>query len=142
MDGTRYPSKVDLWLALLVGLPMGLLLVLAAYMVMTGELLGFSLLLGPALTWMLAWPTEYVLAPEDLQIRSGFIRYRVPYGEIDLVQPSRSPLSAPAWSLDRLEIKYGRKAIMISPEDKGAFLSDLAGYCRKLRRDGDRLVPR
>lgn len=50
---------------------------------------------------------------------------RVPLREIRLVRSTRNPLSSPALSLDRLRIEYGRRAIMISPDDKARFLEEL-----------------
>lgn len=53
------------------------------------------------------------------------------------------PLSSPAWSLDRLRIRYQRGArvgwIQSSSEDKQAFLLELASRDPALRLEGDRL---
>ena len=46
-------------------------------------------------------------------------------GEIEIqdITPSRNILSAPALSLDRLKIRFGKRAfILVSPEDKDGFL--------------------
>jgi hypothetical protein len=86
--------------------------------------------------------TGYTLLPDELLIRSGPFRFHVAIGEITSVVPSRNPLSSPACSLDRLEIRYrgGRSRILISPEDKPAFLEALAERCNQLAHCGDRLL--
>ena len=74
----------------------------------------------------LCWPTDYTLYPQEIVIRSGLIRYRVPYHAIVEVRPSRAMWSAPAWSLDRLLIRCGRKMYLISPVDKWGFMAEVA----------------
>jgi hypothetical protein len=69
--------------------------------------------------------TYYAIEGDTLLIRSGFIRWRVPIREIRSIQPTRSLLSSPALSLDRLRIDYGRTPIMISPEEKQRFIETL-----------------
>lgn len=86
-----------------------------------------------------AWPVRYVIDDEVLVVRSGFITYRIVLGSIVRVEPSRSWLSSPAWSLDRLRIVFraGRgleTALMISPKDKDAFIASLEAVAgRSLR---------
>jgi len=79
---------------------------------------------------------------DELRIRCGPFRYRVPLAEIDLVQPSHNPLSSPAASLDRLLIKWHeeRRRILISPAPEADFLRELDRRCPQLTLEGDRLV--
>jgi hypothetical protein len=46
----------------------------------------------------------------------------VPIDSIEKVEATRSPLSSPALSLDRLRINYGKRRIMVSPSDRAGFL--------------------
>lgn len=92
--------------------------------------------LGP---WVL-YGTAYTFAGEQLLIRSGPFRWRIPFAEIVGVEPSSNPLSSPACSLDRLLIQYGKRRIMVSPLDRAGFLSRLATLCPQLRLEGERLV--
>jgi hypothetical protein len=70
--------------------------------------------------------TYYAIEGDTLLIRSGFIRWRVPIREIRSIEPTRSLLSSPALSLDRLRIAYGGwKAVMVSPEQKERFIEAL-----------------
>ena len=81
-----------------------------------------------------AWPVEYAIEDDVLRIRSGFVSYRIVLGSIVRVEPTRSILSAPAWSLDRLRIVFRagkglETALMISPADKKEFVHALEEAC-------------
>ncbi|HEX8501287.1 MAG TPA: PH domain-containing protein [Pyrinomonadaceae bacterium] len=90
------------------------------------------------------YPLNYEVTSAELIARSGLLRWRVPLSAIEEVRPSRNPASAPAWSLDRLRVghlKRGRpRALYVSPEDKAAFLRDLADAAPGLELRGDRVV--
>jgi len=59
-------------------------------------------------------------------VRSGFFVWRIPLAEITGLESTQDPLSSPALSFDRLRITYGPgKELMISPNDKEAFLQAL-----------------
>jgi hypothetical protein len=138
-----YNSKIDTWLAVILifcafipvflVLPIGL--VTHKYAILPISILPMALMS------LLVFPLKYEIGQRELRIRSGIIRFQVPFKEIREVTPTRSPISSPALSLDRLRIQYGRKAIMISPEDKYSFLEDLA-RATGLRHDGDALKPK
>ena len=72
------------------------------------------------------------------------MRRRVPLDSIVEVRPSRNPASAPTWSLDRLRVEYVKGGstltLYVSPEDKAAFLRDLADSAPGLEVRGDRAV--
>lgn len=84
------------------------------------------MLLNVALLSWLFSTTEYVIAGADLVVRSGPIRFTIPIQSIRRVRPPRSFMSAPALSLDRLEISYGTYgSVVLSPSDKRAFVDAL-----------------
>jgi membrane protein YdbS with pleckstrin-like domain len=90
----------------------------------------------------LVFPMRYGITDEEIVVRHGVVRQRIPLAKIREVYPTRSPVSSPALSLDRLHIQFGDgffKAAMISPADKDGFLQELARKAG-LARDGDRLV--
>ncbi|MCZ2155465.1 MAG: PH domain-containing protein, partial [Bryobacterales bacterium] len=145
------PTKVDTWLkfvsaayiVLSIGLPSWHL----GSMLSIGEPFDPGLVVLPlgvlAFMWMLAYPCEYLFEAKYLIVRSGLLRIRIPLLAITSVKPSRNPLSAPAWSLDRLDIRYGRtKRVLISPREKDAFLADLELRAPHLIRQGDTFVVR
>lgn len=131
-----YRTKIDLWLAALIVVALGtssVAVVLAA--IAEGDQWLIPVLLAPILlVWALSWPTTYTLTESELVVRSGLIRWRIALSDITGCRPTRSPLSSPAWSLDRLRIDYGRgKWIMISPSYRDRFVADLeARVGRKL----------
>lgn len=70
--------------------------------------------------------TYYTLTDERLDVRCGPLVWSVRLNDVRSVTPTRNPLSSPALSLDRLRIDYGRGlSIMISPQDKDAFVREL-----------------
>lgn len=124
---------MDSWIGIVLALaPAGLLL---------EAIFLRSLLVGvvaavPVIYAFVVFPTNYELTPDALKVRSGVIRTSIPYHEIRQVRASRSWLSAPALSLDRLEIAYGTsRTTLISPRDRAAFLRNLSSHVPGLKID-------
>ena len=94
------------------------------------------------LVFALAVPTHYTVTEQELKIRSGIILYRIPLDSIQRVYPTRNPLAAPAWSIDRLGVEYKRgkrKALaLISPARREQFL-ELLMERTALKREGEEL---
>jgi len=126
-----FRSKIDAWLVL-----MGFVVPVAAV------ILAFVLAPPmPASTWAIAaaisalalalpvWlfiSTVYIVENEQLLIRSGPFRWRINLAEITSVEPSRSLLSSPALSLDRLKIHYANhRVVLVSPKDQQGFIRAL-----------------
>lgn len=80
--------------------------------------------------FIVAVPTYYEVTMDRLLIRSGLMRWEVPLAEIESVTPTSNPLSSPAWSLERLEVKRtgtgSPRSIMISPQRTDEFLREVA----------------
>ena len=75
--------------------------------------------------WLLLG-THYTVDRGLIRIVSGPFRWKVRLDEIQSVEETRSPLSSPALSLDRLKIVYGNgRRIMVSPADKAGFLKSI-----------------
>ena len=119
-----FASKRDLWLGLLIW---GLML-LAAVPAFLKPGKG-QLIIMIAVILFIGWiwfGTGYEISEKELKIRCGPFRQRIPIHEIREIKKTRSPLSAPACSLDRMEIKYGKsKRVMISPADKENFIKTI-----------------
>jgi hypothetical protein len=131
MERISFRSKVDGWLV-------AALLTSAAASALAVVIVGFAesprlalaisplLLLSVGLPVWLLRATSYTLTASELHVRCGPFAWRVPLREISAVTATRNPLSSPALSLDRLRIDFGRgRSIMISPEDKEAFVREL-----------------
>lgn len=136
-----YPSKVSYGL-------LGFI-----FLVFFGPLYWVYLEEGPSLKWtitfiflallfgiilQLFFKTRYHLSGEFLQIKVAWFRYApIPISDITEVEKSHSILSAPAASLDRLEIKYGRfQSQLVSPKDQQAFVKDLLSLNPNIRLKG------
>ena len=127
-----FKSKIDVWLGSI--LTFSILLCLGASVAIGLRLDFVNLLLatfvaltGAILPLWVIMTTRYIVENETLKIKSGPFTWLIPTKNISSVKETRTPLSSPALSLDRLEIKYsGGKTVMVSPIDKTAFLSAIA----------------
>lgn len=128
MTPATFPSKVDGWLAaaLLAGVGVALIAVLMAGAILPWPIALSVLAVGGVLPVWLLVSTGYTLIDDQLVVKAGPFRWRVPIREIKSVTPTRSALSNPALSLDRLRIEYGdSRSIMVSPRDREGFLQEL-----------------
>lgn len=91
---------------------------------------------------ILPFYTSYSLDRSNLTIRMGPFKKAFPLAEITEAFPSRNPLSAPAWSLDRVRIRFSsyRFGALISPDRKLDFLAELAELAPHLHLVGNRVV--
>lgn len=131
MEPLVFRSRIDPWLAAVTFGPV----VLAGGMVVRRAIVTqrapgvvliamFGVALGLLLWVFLA--TTYRITSRDLLVRSGPLRITVPLSEIGRVRRTRSVLSAPALSLRRLEVSYGKHSqVVISPADEEGFLTAL-----------------
>lgn len=120
-----YRSKIDLWLFILIfGLLGGILIegiVLRDWLVLA--------IILPVMVFiaLLMYSIRYIIDGDVLEIRTGILgKTRIPISGIKSVEKTHNPLSAPAMSLKRLEILYGKYDFaLISPTDRDAFIKDL-----------------
>ena len=138
-----YRSQVDAWLVPVLCLPpvvsLGLTvraLVRANSIDLTWSLLALGVVV--LIYGGLVFPMRYLVGEGRLEVRSGFHRQRIPLAEIQRVTPTRNPLSSPALSLNRLEIRWGPgvfQAVMISPTTREGFLAHLATEAGLVREE-------
>ena len=72
--------------------------------------------------------TSYVFTTDNkLKIRCGiFVNKEIIINNINKIKRTRNPTASPSLSMDRLEISYNKKdIIIISPEKKETFLQQL-----------------
>lgn len=137
-----FNSKIDNWLVIALLLPLLIAIGAVVWTVLDqGEGVWIAAgALGVVLLFLfgLVLPIRYGIGGSELVIRHGLVRQRCKLAQIRSVTPTRSPLSAPALSLDRLEIRTGERwseRILISPAEREAFLALLA-EAAGLTRDG------
>ena len=126
---TRFYSKVDWWYYLVIAF-IALTVGYAFYVELPrGEAtmpeLAFAFALGIGLPVALLFFTYYEVGENELTVRAAVMTWKVPLKDIRSVTPTNSVLSSPALSMDRLEIKYGNKSVIVSPKDKDAFTKAL-----------------
>lgn len=95
---------------------------------MTGDGAGLTMLIFTAavtiglLLW-LSLTTDYAVTHDMLLVRCGPVTWKIPRNEIQDIRPTRSVISSPGMSLDRLAVHWGNnKRIMVSPLEQSAFL--------------------
>lgn len=139
-------SKKDWWLmailcAAVIGMSVGGFSILIAGS--EPAWVGIVLLASAAIIVSLIGTISYEITSTELIIRCAVFRFSVPVDEIQEIFPTHNPLSSPALSLDRLRINYLRngkkKFVMISPQDKTAFLNELVEVAEQLTVSNDRV---
>lgn len=138
-SGITFPTKVDAWLLLvIVGAFVATLdSVYSAYRTDPAEARVALLISGAtwALVTALCVPCDYTLAEDQLIVRGGILRYRIPYADITDIAPSREIWAAPAMSLQRVKISHGRfEAMLISPRERERFIAELEKRVQAARR--------
>lgn len=143
-----YPSKKDTWLVIVLWLAILAMLASMAGIAFSGAsflsiLLQEILMLGIVVFCIsLLRNTNYTFTQDELIVRSGPFREIIPLAAIQSAVPSRKAWSSAALSLDRLFIQYkgSKRGTYISPENKNAFLRDLADRSPDLFFEFDRVV--
>ena len=129
MAAKRFKSKIDRWImVLLVGVIITQIWAISTAALQAGDPLVTTglILVGIAIVALMLWliiGTHYTVDRGTLRIVSGPFRWKVPIDQISSVEATKSPLSSPALSLDRLRVRYGKnRRILISPADRVGFL--------------------
>lgn len=122
---TRYASGISYGIFVPIGLVFVGAIILTA---ITGP--WFALLIPVAIAIFLVLmllKTYYEIDGKILRIHGGlFFRQEIRVTDILSIKETNNPLSSPALSLDRLEIRYGKyKWVLISPKKKDEFIQEL-----------------
>ncbi len=123
-----YRSKRDAWLVSLIVMAALMCVVVSAPLVFSGNALLAMLIVlsGTVLPLWIVASTRYLVSQDSLKVISGPFRWTIGRDSITAIEPTRSPLSSPALSLDRLRIHYGAgKSLLVSPEEQRAFMAIL-----------------
>ena len=144
MINTIFTSKIDFWLAFLI-LGSSLLLVLVPvweWMYNNSSIkriIFISLFTIPTalLLLVLFFNIKYTLTADTLLVKNGFSTQSISLKDITHITPTNSTLSAPALSLDRIEIIYKGGSIVISPKDKDGFYHAIQERVPALKTDGN-----
>lgn len=124
---TIYRSRISIFLVVSIVAPF---LVILVIMSLPGQfdLIGLIVLILVALfIAYLFWQTKYAIHEDMLYICSGIGRPDVyDLKELSLIAPSRSWLSAPAFSLKRIRLSFSNGSeVLISPRQQDVFLAEI-----------------
>lgn len=126
-DDQIFRSRVDAWLRLVVAGGLVAMWLSPVRRVWAGRAIDALDIIAPLLaTAFIVWvfsTTYYVISADVLIVHAGPIRRTVPLRLVQRLRATHNPLSSPALSLDRIEVKYGSKRVLISPQDKRGFVS-------------------
>lgn len=126
MEHKTYRSKLSWGLAVLA---FGPLILALALTVSDGAWAAAAIIAASIMFMMITYAlTFYAVTPEkDLVVHGGpFMKRRIPISSIKSIEGTRTILGAPAWSLDRLHISFGKyDAVVISPVRKKEFIESL-----------------
>lgn len=120
----KFKSKNDLWIGLLVWLPITFFTV---YSLFREGLIIKIIMISTFLFLAWLWAgTEYYISERILKIKSGPFAEDIPIKDILSIRSTRNAISSPALSLDRLQIRYAYgKVVLISPKDKERFIEEI-----------------
>jgi hypothetical protein len=128
-----FPSKKDWWIGVALWIASSAIVwVEVLPILLTGNFRGPVSLIPISLVVLMVWIwffTGYTITEKDLIVRCGPLSFKVGLGKIRRVRRTRHPLSAPALSLDRLDVEYGDGYTFISPADAETFLKLLQERC-------------
>ena len=144
MINTIFTSKIDFWLAFLI-LGSSLLLILIPVWEWIYNNSSISRVLfislftmpGAILLLLIFFNVKYSLSEDELFVKNGFSTQSISLKDITHITPTNSMLSAPALSLDRIEIRYKGDSIVISPKDKDGFYHAVQERVPALKTDGN-----
>jgi hypothetical protein len=139
-DAEAFESKIDTWLALVVAAGLGAMWVSPVRRMWTGRPVDALDVVIPFLvTAFVVWifrATYYVVTTDALIVHAGPIRRTVPLRSVQRLRATHNPVSSPALSLDRIEVTYGSKRILVSPQNKRGFVSAVISRAPVVVLDG------
>ena len=121
----KYPSKISFGLLFFI-----LLILAGSAILMVSPPVWLGLIVNVLLLVFiihLFMSTYYLIDGRFLIIRSSFlINKKIKISSVKKISETNNPLSAPAASLDRLEIIYDNNgSVLISPKDKSGFIKHI-----------------
>ena len=121
-----YKSKIDVWFVVLFFMMMLLPTIFTLI-----DMFSWTMVVLEGLLLLLVsirlFNTKYIIEGEYLYVKCGFLpKEKCSISQIVKIKNTRSIISAPAISLDRIEIKLNnRQRLIISPLDKKEFINHL-----------------
>ncbi|SEL03026.1 PH domain-containing protein [Maribacter orientalis] len=121
----KYPSKIGIGLVIFIAAVLvGSTIPMISPPIWVGLIINLLLFIFIGHLFL---TTYYVIDGDSLYIKSSFlINKKIDIKRVKKISETNTPLSAPAVSLDRLEIVYDEHgSILISPKDKLGFIAQM-----------------
>lgn len=123
MDKT-YRSKVSVWLLIII---YAIIIASVAPIGFSGDIIK-SIIIGAVLIVPITFymfNIKYVIRGSSLIVKDGLFSHAYDINDIRSIKPTHTLLSAPAASLDRLEINFSHDTLIVSPKHKDDFIRHL-----------------
>lgn len=147
-EAAPVPVRVDWWLVVVLTVAVAGLIALVLPVLQIDDLPLWTKVLLPSLaigtvvvSLLVTVPVRYLLEPEGLTVRTGFLTLRLAYRDMVRAERVIGVLAAPAWSLVRLRVALaGGGAIEVAPRDREALLAELGRRAPQLKPGGRGLI--
>lgn len=123
-----FPSKRDRWMGIIIWgvIFLWCWILYEAIFVMFNII---AIILIPVLISLMIsiwFYTRYTIKQETIQIAYGPMKWSIHIQDIHSIREVKNPFAAPALSMEKLEVHYGKyETIIISPKDKQEFINTL-----------------
>lgn len=133
MSRTVYKSEITwwVWLPVLAAIGAANVAALVAVFDTMSPSVWVDVVMVALLDWMIIdmlLNTRYVIEGHFLKVRCSLFGGRYDLNKLTGVVPTHTWLSAPALSLDRLMLTFGRQSVVISPSDRDSFLDQILPF--------------
>ncbi|WP_438317028.1 PH domain-containing protein [Sporosarcina sp. FA9] len=146
-----FPTKKDVWFSIIIW---GFILFMILIYIFGGEPVGWQLItyksipgyiIGALIITLLLWiwfGTGYKIEGEFLKVRYGPFKSKINIKEIKVIRRTKNPFTAPALSVDRLEIQFSKfDVINISPKSESQLIHSLLAINPHIQLDDISLEP-
>ncbi|HIV74974.1 MAG TPA: PH domain-containing protein [Candidatus Pseudogracilibacillus intestinigallinarum] len=146
-----FSSKKDIWFSFIIW---GIILLIILIYIFGGEPIGRQLvtyksipgyIISALILTLLLWiwfGTGYRIEGKFLKVRHGPLNCKIKIKEIKKIRRTNNPFIAPALSVDRLEILFGKyDVINISPKSESEFINSLLIVNPNIQLDDISLKP-
>ncbi len=119
-----YRSEVDFWLlAVIYAVIIASVVPIGCSGYIAVSIIIAAVLIVPITFYL--FNIRYVISGTSLIVKDGLFSHAYDIKDIQSIKPTHTLLSAPAASLDRLEISFTHDSLVVSPKHKDDFISQL-----------------
>ncbi|UOE95038.1 PH domain-containing protein [Alkalihalobacillus sp. LMS39] len=131
-----FPSKKDVWMTILIWV---CIFAFVFPPIFVAEITILGMIIPVICAIFLGWvwfQTGYMIESETLFIKCGPIKLLVKIADIEQIRLTKNPFTAPALSMDKIEIQYAPyRTVQISPIDQQQFIEQLLKHNPTIKID-------